>query len=81
MKTGTAEWKAWIAFDQKMRRQFGRNFCRRCADKRIAREGFERYCMGSYAGTLCCACWEVDGLNHDRAFSYMDAGESYDEDY
>jgi hypothetical protein len=71
-----------LTFDEKLLDEFGRYFCRRCADKRIARGASERYSMGVYAGILCDACWAEDGRNHDRAFDPMDAGEAYsEEDY
>jgi hypothetical protein len=69
-------------FDDKVEAEFGRYYCRRCADRRIAKGAEERYSMGVYAGMLCDACWDADGRNHDRAFDPLDAGEHYgEEDY
>lgn len=65
-------------FEERLRAEFGRYFCRRCADSRIAREGRERFSMGIYAGTLCWGCWSEDGRNHDRSFDPDDAGECMD---
>ena len=59
----------------------GRYFCRSCADK-IGNESVpaeERFSMSIYAGMYCDKCWENDGLNHDRQFDPMDAGEHCDE--
>lgn len=61
-------------------RQFGRYFCRRCADKSMGVFGTPCYSMGVYAGTYCDGCWAEDGRNHDRPFDPMDAGEHYSED-
>ena len=70
-----------FAFDDKLQAEYGRYYCRRCADRRIARDASERYSMGVYAGMLCDACWKDDGRNHDRQFDPMDAGERMDEEY
>lgn len=40
-------------FDDKVQEEFGRYYCRRCADKRIAEGACERYSMGVYAGMYC----------------------------
>lgn len=61
-------------------KEFGRFFCRRCADKNMGVPADERYSMDVYAGMYCDACWKDDGRNHDRQFDPMDAGEHYSED-
>lgn len=62
--------------------QYGRFFCRRCADRNVGTWGSPRYSMGIYAGTYCDDCWAEDGRNHDRSFDPLDAGEHYEaEDY
>jgi hypothetical protein len=63
---------------EKLFAEFGRYFCRRCADQGRARDASERYSMGIYAGMLCDSCWSQDGRNHDRPFDPDDAGEAYD---
>lgn len=62
--------------------EWGRFYCRRCADRNVWREASERRSMGVYAGMYCGICWKSDGRNHDRQFDPADAGESYGpEDY
>ena len=68
-------------FLESLRQEYGRYFCRRCADLHIRREAEERFSMGIYAGMYCDNCWAVDGRNHKRRFDPMDAGESYDDKY
>ena len=68
----------WVAFDDEAQAKHGRYFCRRCADKMIAKPADERFSMSVYAGMLCDPCWADDGRNHDRAFDPMDAGERMD---
>ena len=72
----------WFEFVAKMQAQYGRYYCRPCADKMVEASGHERYSMGVYAGMYCDGCWEKNSLNHDREFDPMDAGEAYEpEDY
>jgi hypothetical protein len=63
------------------REQFGRYFCRPCADKGKVEGADERFCMGVYAGMMCDPCWADSGMNHDREFDPDYAGERMDEDY
>ena len=69
----------WEEATSRAEREFGRYYCRRCADKAVVAAGDSRYSMGVYAGMLCDTCWEADGRNHDRTFDPMDAGENYSE--
>lgn len=66
-------------FEEKCREEYGRYFCRRCADSRIAAAADERYSMGAYAGMYCDPCWAKDSRNHDRHHDFMDAGEHFSE--
>lgn len=74
-----AETQAAIDFDDRARAEFGRYFCRRCAEQERLRAACERFSMGCYAGMYCDECWAEDGRNHDRQFDEADAGEHYDE--
>ena len=79
-----SEWtnEGWFAFSRRCDEEYGRYYCRRCADRDVMRGACEHYSMGAYAGMLCERCWSDDGRNHDRPFDPMDAGEHFgEEDY
>ena len=70
-----------MTFDDKLIEEFGRYYCRRCADRRIARGAEERFSLGVYAGMYCEACWDKSGYRQEgkEGYDYLDAGEYYDE--
>jgi len=66
----------------KARDQFGRYYCRLCADAGKVEGGHERYSMGIFAMTACDAHWEGSGFRDvgADAFDPLDAGERLDPD-
>ena len=66
---------------EKLYLTFGKYFCRACMDKNMGVSANERYSMGIYAGMYCDDCWAKDGRNHSIQYDYLDAGESYEDDY
>lgn len=60
--------------------EYGRYFCRRCADKGVGRPADEQFSMGVYAGMYCDKCWAEDGRNHERDFDPAYAGERMEEE-
>lgn len=66
-------------FYEKAYSEHGRYFCRKCAEKEIITPACERYSMGVSAGMYCDTCWAQDGMDNDKEYDYLDAGEYYSE--
>lgn len=61
---------------------YGRYYCRGCADEGKVESASERYSLGIYAMMACDNHWDKSGYRKEgrEGYSYDDAGEYYEEE-